>query len=270
MNNFLKILKIELKTQLTPSKLAIAITLAFVPLISPIATHADEFGTISQTWPTLGRIFTEATMYTFILRLISITFDKQMIDKNRAQYVVFNKYKVLFAKITIDFLLFIMAITFSVVGGSLIVYLKGGKLSNTYAKNVSVFIIGVSFFYMFIAFITRWFLALNKSLLKRSLMIVALIFSTIILYVVLFVTIGVVRVKDDSMPYGYDFPVRFFFIDNIKWISFIPFLNFGVLATVLYGFTDYYYIFPLIVEIIIIIAIFTKSLAKNFKQYLCT
>ena len=276
ITNLLKIIKIEFKIQITPINCFIALFLAFIPMINPMASNPNDYQTIRETWSFLGRVFTEALIYAMVIRLNSVIKDRFSIDKNRAEYIVFPKTLVLIAKILVDSILFLITIIATIAGGILVVkFWKDGKFSSDFIYNVFSFVVVITAFYLFIA--TGLMSIVSSKMKNQNKVLIGIIWVllTVITYIALSISIGVVKIEDSktTFPNGttitnYKYPVNDFFYNNHQWISFVPFINFGIIAMVLYGFVEWYWMVPITIYFLIFIAIISRKLSTNFKEYL--
>ena len=273
ISSLTKLIKIEFKIQMNPTSILIALFIAFIPTINPMLSNF----TMLNSFKNLARMFNEALIYGMLIRIYSIFKEGFQNDKNRVEYLVFSKNNVLIAKLVTNTVLFFITITTSIIGSLLIIaYWKNVSFTSDYIINVVAFIITAGVFYLFIAAGLLLIITSKTTNKRKVFLAIGWILLTLLAYLVLFIIIGIVRVKIEpfTLPSGflveYKWTVRIFFYDNIHWLAFIPFLNLGAMASILYGTIKWYWALPIIVQFFCFLVFITKKLAINCKEYLTT
>lgn len=272
MNKLRTIFRAEFITQLTPPKIMSMVITAILPLlVVTFTSSANQLGKDpeTETWAQVGRLVSDAVMYTIIFRLISVLRDGTTLDKNRVAYLTHSKGKVLFSKIMADAIQFIGTIIFVVtVGLLIIVYKNHGVLVSAFYQQISVFIGSMFVFYILIVVGLRaiqYFIE-NKTIRNTALVIWFAI--TIVNYIVMAIVAGLVtkHVAGDPLLH---YPVQEWVSDNVKWLMFVPFLNVMTISSALYGSVELWATLPLIGYTLLFTVAIWRKLSTKAKEFLC-
>lgn len=272
MNKLRTIFRAEFITQLTPPKIMSMILTAILPLV--VVTFTSSVNQVGkdpeiETWSQVGRLVSDAVMYTIIFRLISVLRDGTTLDKNRVAYLTHSKGKVLFSKIMADAIQFIGTIIFVVtVGLLIIIYKNNGVLVSAFYQQIAVFIGSMFVFYILIVIGLRTIQYLIENKMIRNTALVIWFTITIVNYIMMAIIAGVVTkhvVGDPALHY----PVQEWISDNVKWLMFVPFLNVMTISSALYGAVDLWATLPLVAYTLIFAIAIWKKLSTKAKEFLC-
>ena len=266
--SFFKLYASEFKTFFTPLQISLILIVSMLPLIGPLAQgditdkfipgrgqSLEEF-TTERTWGLIGQVFSQATIYALSLRIISTFMSKSTYDRNRMIYVSYSKNTFHWAKLLSELTIFIINVMFVAGLGILVIStVSHGNISSSILTNSVLYFFGLMFFFTLVIQGLKLILGISVDKVKKGLLIATFFLMTVILFVVLQIVTGVVDSIRD-------------WITHEQWISFIPVMNFVSLSLVLWDVWEWWTVFPLIVEIAIVLAVMWKTIVRKTKEYL--
>ncbi len=207
----------------------------------------------------LAQVFSTSILYALGWGVFSTLRDKNSVDRNRVMYIGFNKHSILFSKIFMASLMFIMVVVSAdVIGIALVKIVGKGYISTQFVKQLCLQLVGMFVFYFFIQIVLRLITARITSKKIKGFASATWLLSTAFLYVVLSIVLGVV-------------PEAVTTIKNNQYLySFMPIINITILPMVLYGNVEAWTIAPFIIEYSIIIGLVWRPTSSAVKNYLCS
>ena len=258
--DFIKIFWSELKVELKLSNLLIALFITGFSLLSFILNTevrgSDDF--IRRVISAFG----QGTTYLILWRVFFVLRNNSTVDKNRVSYLMFSKNQVTFSKMFVDILVFVFGIsvlilTTIILSDSIDSYRE--YYTSQLTGRILLYSLMVVLIYSLTAIGLNFFNALFKDLDKtmRFAIIGIWLICTLLSYLVF------------SILSSVQMDIQKLYINNWKWISFMPFLNLGLPSLILVGDVPALAILPILFEILVFILCIWPWFPKKLKEYLC-